>query len=75
MRRPSLFYLGTSFLRDQYQLSSYIVIEDLSEMLVHEQHKAYRLDAIRTLEKRRATLAYDASLLPSTKSSSGRSAG
>jgi hypothetical protein len=56
LNRLTRSYLGTSFLRDQNQLSRYIVIEYWSEMLVHEQHKAYRLDAIRTLEERRATL-------------------
>lgn len=49
-------YLGTSFLRDQNQSSRYIVIEYWSEMVVYEQHRDRRSDAIRSLEKHRGTL-------------------
>jgi heme-degrading monooxygenase HmoA len=49
-------YIGSSFLRDQNQPSRYIVVEYWSEMVVHEQHRAYRSDAIVTLEQRRAAL-------------------
>lgn len=56
VNRLTRSYLGTSFLRDQNLPSRYIVIEYWSEMLVHEQHKAYRSDAIKTLEEHRATL-------------------
>lgn len=56
VNRLTRSYIGTSFLRDQNQSSRYIVIEYWSEMLVHEQHRAYRADAIATLEEHRATL-------------------
>jgi heme-degrading monooxygenase HmoA len=56
LSRHSRSYLGTSFLRDQNQGSRYIVIEYWSEMIVYEQHKAYRSDAIVSLEARSATL-------------------
>jgi|SRR5215471_3215339 len=49
-------YLGTSFLRDQNRATRYIVIEYWSEMLVHEQHRAYKSDTMETLEARRAEL-------------------
>lgn len=49
-------YLGTSFLKDQNRSSRYIVIEYWSEMLVHEQHRAYRADTIASLEEQRAAL-------------------
>lgn len=56
MNRNTRSYLGTSFLRDQNEASRYIVIEYWSEMLVYEQHRAYRSDAIDALEARRKTL-------------------
>jgi hypothetical protein len=56
MNRHARSYLGSSFLRDQNRSSRYIVVEYWSEMLVYEQHRAYRSSAIDTLEKRRATL-------------------
>jgi hypothetical protein len=56
MNRLTRSYLGTSFLRDQNRPSRYIVIEYWSEMLVHEQHRAYRSDGIALLEERRAEL-------------------
>ena len=52
MNRHSRSYLGSSFLRDQSRSSRYIVIEYWSEMLVYEQHRAYRSDAIASLEQR-----------------------
>ena len=52
MNRLSRSYLGSSFLRDQSRSSKYIVIEYWSEMLVYEQHRAYRSDAIVSLEQR-----------------------
>jgi quinol monooxygenase YgiN len=54
--RHSRSYLGSSFLRDQNRESRYIVIEYWSEMLVYEQHRQYRSDAISTLEERRTAL-------------------
>ena len=56
LSRNSRSYLGTSFLRDQNQSSRYIVIEYWSEMVVYEQHKAYRSDAITSLEEHRTGL-------------------
>ena len=56
MNRHSRSYLGSSFLRDQSRSSRYIVIEYWSEMLVYEQHRAYRSDAIVLLEQRSQAL-------------------
>jgi heme-degrading monooxygenase HmoA len=56
LSRNSRSYLGTSFLRDQNESSRYIVIEYWSEMIVYEQHKAYRSDAITSLEEKRTAL-------------------
>jgi hypothetical protein len=56
LNRPTRSYLGTSFLRDQARLSRYMVIEYWSEMLVYEQHRAYRSDVIESIEQRRAEL-------------------
>jgi hypothetical protein len=56
LSRHSRSYLGTSFLRDQNLASRYIVIEYWSEMIVYEQHKAYRSDAITSLEAQRTEL-------------------
>jgi hypothetical protein len=56
LNRHTRSYLGSSFLRDQTLPSRYIVIEYWSEMIVMEQHRAYRTDAITTIEERRAQL-------------------
>ena len=56
LNRLTRSYLGTSFLRDLNHDSRYIVIEYWSEMIVHEQHRAYRSDAITSLEEQRAAL-------------------
>ena len=56
LNRPTRSYLGTSFLRDQARASRYIVVEYWSEMLVYEQHRAYRSDVIESLEQRRQAL-------------------
>jgi hypothetical protein len=56
VNRHTRSYLGSSFLRDQNRASRYILIEYWSEMLVYEQHKRYRGDAISSLEKHRAAL-------------------
>jgi hypothetical protein len=56
MNRHTRSYLGSSFLRDQTQSTRYLVIEYWSEMLVHEQHKASRSEAIASFEERRAGL-------------------
>jgi heme-degrading monooxygenase HmoA len=56
MNRLSRSYLGTSFLHDQNRSSRYIVIEYWSEMLVYEQHRAYKSDAVVSFEQRSQTL-------------------
>jgi heme-degrading monooxygenase HmoA len=56
MNRHTRSYLGSSFLRDQSQASRYLVIEYWSEMLVAEQHKAYRPGALAEFEARRTEL-------------------
>jgi len=56
INRNTRSYLGSSFLRDQNRASRYVVIEYWSEMLVYEQHRAYRSDAIASLEARRTAL-------------------
>ena len=56
MNRHARSYLGTSFLRDQNRSSRYVVIEYWSEMLVYEQHRAFRSDAIESLEQRSQAL-------------------
>ncbi len=54
--RHSRSYLGSSFLRDQNRASRYLMIEYWSEMLVYEQHKAYRNDQMQQLLTRRNEL-------------------
>src|SRR5436309_14002766 len=56
VNRHSRSYLGSSFLRDQTNGSRYLMVEYWSEMLVYEQHKAYRRDAIAALEAQREAL-------------------
>jgi hypothetical protein len=56
MNRHTRSYLGSSFLRDQNLSSRYIVIEYWSEMLVYEQHKSYRSDAMASFEARQITV-------------------
>jgi quinol monooxygenase YgiN len=62
MNRQTRSFLGSSFLRDQNQPSQYTLIEYWSEMLVYEQRRAYRSDAIGSLERRRDALVE--SMLP-----------
>lgn len=54
--RHSRSYLGSAFLRDQSLATRYLLVEYWSEMLVYEQHKSYRQDALATLEERRDEL-------------------
>ena len=56
LNRPTRSYLGSSFLRDQAHPSRYVVIEYWSEMLVYEQHRAYRSDVVASLESRQQAL-------------------
>ena len=56
MNRQTRSYLGSSFLRDQNRSSRYVVVEYWSEMVVYEQHRAYRSDVIKALEGRRGEI-------------------
>ena len=56
LNRQTRSYLGSSFLHDQNGSSRYLLIEYWSEMIVYEQHKAYRSDAITSLEEKRTAL-------------------
>jgi len=56
VNRATRSYLGNSFLRDQNRSSRYIVIEYWSEMVVYEQHRSARSDAILSVEGRRTRL-------------------
>src|SRR4051812_10406774 len=56
INRHTRSYLGSSFLRDQNASSRYIVIEYWSEMVVGEEHRAFRAGVIDALEERLAAL-------------------
>ena len=56
LHRQTRSYLGTSFLRDQGLSSRYLLLEYWSEMVVYEQHRTYRADALASLEVRRDAL-------------------
>ncbi|SRR5712692_9138686 len=56
MNRYNRSYLGSSFLHDQNVAARYLLIEYWSEMVVYEQHRAYRHDEIATLDERRNAL-------------------
>jgi hypothetical protein len=56
LNRQTRSYLGSSFMRDQNRAERYVLVEYWSEMVVHEQHRTYRSDAIASLEQRRAAL-------------------
>jgi quinol monooxygenase YgiN len=58
LNRPTRSYLGSSFLRDQAHPSRYVVIEYWSEMLVYEQHRAYRSDVVASIEHRQQELIH-----------------
>jgi hypothetical protein len=60
VNRHSRSYLGSSFLRDQNLTSRYLVIEYWSEMIVYEQHRAYKSDQISNLDTRRKELVASA---------------
>jgi hypothetical protein len=63
VNRHSRSYLGTSFLRDQNRPLRYLVVEYWSEMLVYEQHKAYRDDELEKLSAKREELVSKTELL------------
>ena len=54
--RRSRSFLGASFLRDLAIGHRYLVIEYWSEMVVYEQLRTYRADALASLEVRRDAL-------------------
>jgi quinol monooxygenase YgiN len=54
--RRSRSFLGSSFLRDQARGTNYLLIEYWSEMVVYEQHRAYRSDALVKIEEQRDSL-------------------
>ena len=56
MNRQTRSYLGSSFLHDQNRSSRYIIIEYWSEMLVYEQHRSFRSDAIASFEARQTAV-------------------
>ena len=56
LNRQTRSYLGTSFLLDQNRPSRYLLIEYWSEMVVYEQHRAYRSDALVKIEEQRDSL-------------------
>ena len=60
VNRHSRSYLGSSFLRDQNLSSRYLVIEYWSEMIVYEQHKAYKRAQLTNLDTRRKELVASA---------------
>jgi hypothetical protein len=55
--RHTRSYLGSSFLRDQNQPQRYLVIEYWSELVVMEKFRAFRANAIATLERKRDSMA------------------
>src|SRR5262245_23122971 len=56
LNRQTRSYLGSSFLKDQNRAARYVLVEYWSEMLVYEQHRSFRSDAMMSLEKRSAEL-------------------
>src|SRR3954471_23628374 len=56
VNRPARSYLGSSVLRDQNRSSHSIVIEYWRRMVVYEDPRAYRSDAMDSLEERRPAL-------------------
>ena len=56
MSRKSRSFLGSSFLRDQANDTSYLLVEYWSEMVVYERHRRSFGNDIQTLEQRRENL-------------------
>jgi len=54
--RHTRSYLGSSFLRDQNRPRRYLLIEYWSEMVVYEENRTYKSNAIASLERRRDEL-------------------
>lgn len=51
--RRSRSFLGSSFLRNQAQMTHYVLVEYWSEMVVYEKHVANFTDEVARLEKER----------------------
>jgi quinol monooxygenase YgiN len=56
LARRSRSFLGSSFLRDQANQTSYVLVEYWSEMVVYERHRTTLGRDVRTLEERRDVL-------------------
>jgi quinol monooxygenase YgiN len=56
LARRSRSFLGSSFLRDQANGTSYMLIEYWSEMVVYERHRNSHVSDIRSIEERRDVL-------------------
>jgi hypothetical protein len=56
LNRQSRSFVGSSFLKDQNLEGRYLLIEYWSEMLVYEEHRAFRHDQIKQLSIRRDAL-------------------
>jgi quinol monooxygenase YgiN len=56
LARRSRSFLGSSFLRDQANGTSYLLVEYWSEMVVYERHRRSMVADMRTLDERREEL-------------------
>jgi quinol monooxygenase YgiN len=56
LARRSRSFLGSSFLRDQANGTSYMLIEYWSEMVVYERHRNSLVSDIRSIEEHRDVL-------------------
>lgn len=56
LARRSRSFLGSSFLRDQANDTSYLLVEYWSEMVVYERHRRSFVTDLQTLEDRREDL-------------------
>ncbi|HUE89841.1 MAG TPA: antibiotic biosynthesis monooxygenase family protein [Vicinamibacterales bacterium] len=56
LARRSRSFLGSSFLRDQANDTSYLLVEYWSEMVVYERYRKNVVSDMRTLEERRENL-------------------
>ena len=56
LARRSRSFLGSSFLRDQANDTSYLLVEYWSEMVVYERHRSSLANDIRKIEDRREAL-------------------
>jgi quinol monooxygenase YgiN len=56
LARRSRSFLGSSFLRDQANDTSYLLVEYWSEMVVYERHRNSFVTDLKTIEDRREVL-------------------